>query len=260
MRLLSFALLMLLSAPLALSEEVVLGVSPGRIKLDNLLPGQVLSREVTLSSHGPLNLLVRVTKSGEPWVSVNDSLTLRAGGSMTLPVRIRVPQSSLPGNYDSELSFRGRINGTSFSTDLVIPLNISYTVTDKAVQSLSIHRMSLASAENMLVAAVDVENLGNGADRPKSVEIELHDVKGIGRIYRGRSTESIQVPAFGRENISFNIPLDPAPGVYWASMTAGLDDSVVTERTVLEIPKPANRALSAADKLWHWMKGSGEPS
>jgi hypothetical protein len=260
MRLLSFALLMLLSAPLALSEEVVLGVSPGRIELDDLLPGQVLSREVTVSSHGPLNLLVRVTKSGEPWVSVNDSLTLQTGGSMTLPVRIRVPQSALPGTYESLVAFRCRINGTSLSTDLVIPLNISYAITDKAVQSLSIHRMSLVPADDMLVAAVDVENLGNGADRPQSVEIELHDVKGIGRIYRGRSTESILVPAFSRENISFNIPLNPAPGVYWVSMRVGIADSLVTERTVLEIPKPANRALRAAGKLWHWMKGTGEPS
>jgi uncharacterized membrane protein len=254
MRLILVALALILSANSALSDELVLGVSPGRIAVRDMLPGQILERETLVSSHGTADLQVQIETSGAPWVETDEAVTVPAQGGITIPLRIHVPESALAGTYQSQLFFRARMGKGSVSPELVIPLTLSYTVTERAVKNLSVRRMSLVSHDEDLIVVLDVENLGNIADTPQSVQVELRSVSNPQRTVTLRPTDFASVRAFERRNLSIRMPVTLPPGDYWASVTLALTDTIVSDTVMIEVLPDENRALRTADALWIWIR------
>jgi len=173
---------------LASGYASAIGVSPGSVKVVNMVRGGYAEKVLTISTAGNEDLTLKIEASGaiKDWISFDPGdkeLQLPKKSSMPVTAKIVVPSTTQSGLYEGEVIistlYTGNetvnVSGARFMPGLIVRVQV--TVTGEEITGYEIKSVSVRNTEQNypLEIVFKIENTGNVVVTPR-IHVSLLDV------------------------------------------------------------------------------------
>lgn len=216
-----------------------IGLSPGSIKNEYLLPGSHMEQEFVISRKEPIsddNISVEINTNGfDSWIKVdpgNNFILPEGEQNVSMIVSIDVPENAEFMYYDGSFKIVvQRENEGQVTLQQGIQANLNLKVIDEDVEEFEVRNMKIEdfSKWSPLVLKMEVENKGNIKAALDEIMINILDTDG--NLIKEISTTDIpEIEPFTKEHISVSFE-DPGidVGSYSGEIFVYHNDDLIAE-------------------------------
>jgi hypothetical protein len=266
------------------AAEAGFGVSPPRIKNQQLTPGSTYRQQIMLlrsSSDEELKATVKINAPEiESWIEIDrGSEFILPKGELQVPmiVTFKIPKNAELGNYTGSINVKilpaaDRPAGVAIALGARIDIDLSLTNVSSA--NFLVRLISIPDFEKLgrpwnlkiwsalfdklfykIKVVMNIENTGNVKTAPSQVTIEIYDLAKKNILASGADKSLKKVPPFSQGQVIAEFPTKLSAGQYWAKIRIYKEQEIVNFYEIaFTIASPGVLGGSAQSLgVWPWL-------
>ena len=206
-----------------------LGVSPGRIDYNDVLPGGYAEKYLSISTNSDQQIITSIKVEGElaEWISTEPNSTLfviSQGNPQKIKIKITPSKDARNASYEGRITFTTESFGnlTSRAGGIVrtaVALGVAAKITNQQITLCSAGNIEKSDAEfsNPIIISGDIANLGNVRIRPE-VKTVIYDQSKKNKLLQKNFLADEILPT-SQGSFIFSLPNQLETGQYYAEIS-----------------------------------------